>query len=353
MSGVADGSMKNPKSDQPKESPHFMEPMKARLATELPTGEDWLFEIKLDGIRAIALKDGGTVRLFSRRPRELTDDYPEIVAALHRLPVDRFTMDGEIVSYDTQGRSLFQALQVLKRKPEERNAVFLVLFDLLHLNGRDLTSTTLVQRRKALQKLLWRCRPPLRFSIGLDAPPAQLWKEIMKLGLEGVIAKRKTSVYEAGRRSGAWLKIKAQNQQEFVIGGYTAPGGTRAHFGSVLVGYYDGRQLRFASKVGTGFNARSLQALHQLFQKHRAAACPFVNLPTRRNSRFGQGLSAADMKRCTWLKPRLVCQVKFLEWTGDGSLRHPVFVGLREDKEPSRVVREETSGLRSASAASA
>jgi bifunctional non-homologous end joining protein LigD len=345
--------MKHTRHGQSDQSPRFVEPMKARLAAELPEGEDWLFEIKLDGIRAIALKDGGTVRLFSRRPRELTEDYPEIVAALRRLPVDRFTMDGEIVSYDTQGRSSFQALQVLKRKPEERSAVFLVLFDLLHLNGQELTSATLVQRRKTLQKLLSRCGPPLRFSIALDAPPAQLWKEIVKLGLEGVIAKRRTSVYEAGRRSGAWLKIKAQSQQEFVIGGYTAPGGTRAHFGSVLVGYYDGGQLIFASKVGTGFNARSLQALHRLFQEHRTSACPFVNLPTRRKSRFGQGVSAAEMKRCTWLKPRLVCQVKFLEWTGDGSLRHPVFLGLRADKDPRRVVREETSAINAASAASA
>lgn len=345
--------MKAAKKDLPQGTPRFVEPMKARLAAELPDGKDWLFEIKLDGIRAIGLKDGDKVRLFSRRPRELTQDYPEIVAALRRLPAKRAAVDGEIVAFDSEGRSSFQALQGIKQEPANRSAVFYVLFDLLHLDGSDWTSATLDQRRLALQKLLSRRGPPLRFSIALDAPPAQLWKEIIRLGLEGVIAKRKDSSYEIGRRSGAWLKIKSQQQQEFVIGGYTAPGGTRKLFGSVLVGYHADGQLRFASKVGTGFDTRSLRMLYDIFQNYRTSTCPFVNLPTKRRSQFGQGISLADMKRCTWLKPRLVCQVKFLEWTGDDSLRQPVFLGLREDKNPGSVVREDPSGIKPASAASA
>ena len=325
--------------DLSKGVPRFLEPMKALLEDELPEGADWLYEVKHDGIRAIAIKDNQRVRLFSRRPRELTDDHPEIIAALVRLPARQFVLDGEIVALDLEGRSSFQLLQNRKRH-HDRSRIFFILFDLLHLNGRDTISAPLVERRSLLKKLLPRNSGPLRFSLALEATASRVWQQAIKLALEGVIAKRRDSAYEPGRRSGAWVKVKAQNEQEFVIGGYTPPRGSRQYFGSVLVGYYAGKELRFASKVGTGYDFASLKSLHRLFQKFRTPECPFANLPTKRDGRPGQGVTATEMKQCVWLKPALVCQVRFLEWTRDSNLRQPVFLGLREDKKPTEVVRE-------------
>jgi bifunctional non-homologous end joining protein LigD len=158
-------------------------------------------------------------------------------------------------------------------------------------------------------------------------------------GLEGLIAKKKDSVYEPGRRSGAWAKFKWTNEQEFVIGGYTCPKGSRSHFGAILVGYYDKHKLRFAAKVGTGFNDATLRALHGHFQRLVQSECPFVNLPER-SPGLSVGFGRTEMKRCTWLRPELVCQVRFAEWTRDDHLRQPAFLGLREDKRPQEVVRE-------------
>jgi bifunctional non-homologous end joining protein LigD len=323
----------------PKGVPRFLEPMKAHLEDELPDGPDWLYEVKLDGIRAVAVKDGPQVRLFSRRPRDVTDEYPEIVSALARLSARQLVVDGEIVAFDARGRTSFQLLQNRKRSGSRTN-LFFIMFDLLHLNGRDVISAPLVERRAMLEKLMGRNSGPLRFSVTLDATASRIWKEVNKLGLEGIIAKRRDSKYEPGRRSGAWVKVKAQNEQEFVIGGYTPPRGSRQYFGSILVGYYDARKLLFASRVGTGFNTRSLRSLFNIFQKLRTPDCPFANLPTQRSGKFGQGVTAADMKQCVWLKPQLVCQVRFQEWTHDDNLRQPVFLGLREDKKPTEVVRE-------------
>lgn len=160
------------------------------------------------------------------------------------------------------------------------------------------------------------------------------------LRLEGLIGKRKDSVYEPGRRSGAWIKLKLVSEQEFVIGGYTDPEGSRTHFGALLVGYYEGGTLKFAGKVGTGFDRLGLRLLHGKFEKIGSEECPFVNLPEAKGSRYSPGLTAAEMKRCHWLKPKLICQIRFSEWTRDGKLRQPVFLGLREDKDAKEVVRE-------------
>ena len=318
-------------------SVRFIEPMKARLSTDLPSGKEWLFEVKLDGIRAIALKDGKRVELWSRRPRDLTASYPQIVDALRKLPAETFVSDGEIVALDEKGRSSFQLLQNMKRSGNAP-PVFFYLFDLLNFNGRDLRDLPLVERKELLERLLKSSKPPLRFSESLNASADKVWKEVQRLGLEGVIAKRRDSKYEAGRRSGAWQKIKTHNEQEFVIGGYTPPEGSRKNFGSVLVGYYSDSKLMFASGVGAGFTVASLESLYEQFQKLRVAECPFSNLPTPRGG--SKGVTPAKMRECVWLKPELVCQVKFLEWTRDGNLRQPVFLGLREDKDPRQVVRE-------------
>lgn len=312
--------------------------MMAQLADALPATDEWLYEVKLDGIRAIAVKNGGSVKLYSRRPRDITAEHPDIVAALQKLRIDQVVLDGEIVALDLEGRSSFQLLQNFRNQD---TPVFYVLFDVLNVSGINVTSHPLESRRKLLEKVLPKNKGPLRLSPVLHGQANRIWREVKRLGLEGIIAKQKLSYYEAGRRSGAWRKIKAQNEQEFVIGGYTEPRGSRKYFGAVLVGYYQGRKLLFASGVGTGFDTRSLRSLHELFQSYRTPTCPFANLPALRKNRFGGGLTAAEMKRCTWLRPALVCQVRFYEWTRDGNLRHPVFLSLRKDKPPTQVKREQ------------
>ena len=264
--------------------------MKARLEEALPSGDQWLFELKLDGIRAVVIKNGERVQLFSRLPRELTADFPQIVAALEKLPARQLVMDGELIALDERGRSSFQLLQNRRSHPSDGRPILLYLFDLMHLDGQDLKASPLTARRVALERLLKKQNGPLRFSPTLAGTPDRIWKEILRHGLEGLVAKQKDSPYEPGRRSGAWLKIKAQLRQEFVIGGYTAPEGARLCFGAILVGYYQGNELIFASKVGTGFDTASLKSLYRLFQKQRRTDCPFSNLPTRREGRAGQGL---------------------------------------------------------------
>jgi bifunctional non-homologous end joining protein LigD len=314
--------------------------MKARLQSALPTGGGWLLELKLDGIRAIAVKNGERVQLFSRLPRDLSAEYPHLIEALRKLPAKQLVADGEIVALDEKGHSSFQLLQNRKRETFQSNAIRFYLFDLLNFNGVDLKQEPLFKRRQLLEALLKKATGPLRLSASLDAPVSEVWREVVGRGLEGVIAKQRDSAYEPGRRSGAWLKIKTQTEQEFVIGGYTPPEGTRKYFGSLIMGYYKGHDLIFTSKVGTGFDFATLHSLHQRFQKYRTAACPFANLPTQRVGRFGQGITKSDMAHCVWLRPKLVCQVRFMEWTSDGALRHPVFLGLREDKKAADVVRE-------------
>jgi bifunctional non-homologous end joining protein LigD len=188
-----------------------------------------------------------------------------------------------------------------------------------------------------LEGLLQKNGECVRYSPGMEASPSALLSLIATHGLEGIIGKKKLSRYEPGLRSGAWVKYKSVNEQEFVIGGYTPPEGARSFFGALLVGYYRDGQLTFASKVGTGFSHKTLKSLHSQFQKIKIDHCPFVNLPAKGG---GQGMSRAEVRRCTWVEPKYVCQVHFTEWTREGGLRHPAFIGLREDKNPSEVVRE-------------
>jgi len=192
------------------------------------------------------------------------------------------------------------------------------------------------ERKQLLESLVEDAPDAIRFSAGIEAPPARLLRQMKQRGLEGLIAKKRSSTYEAGQRSGAWAKFKWSNEQEFVIGGYTPPKGARPYFGALLVGYYEKGQLLFASKVGSGFDDKQLASLHRAFQKEVQSQCPFANLPER----IPGGLTAGAMKTCTWLKPHWVCQVRFTEWTRDHHLRHPLFLGMRDDKEPKEVVRE-------------
>jgi bifunctional non-homologous end joining protein LigD len=322
-----------------KAKPRFIEPMKAKLVEEPPTTGDWLYELKFDGIRLIAIKNGEKVSILSRNQNEQSGRFPDIVEAIETLPARECVIDGEVVALDEEGRSSFQLLQGLEMEGRE-NPVYFYAFDLLQFDGKSLLNLPLEARKSVLERVCGDAGDPIRYSgpIGADARP--LLKEVKRRGLEGIIGKLRNSVYEPGRRSGAWIKLKCVDEQEFVIGGYTPPRGARKHFGAVLVGYYDDKKLVFAGKVGTGFDGKMLSLLHKKFREEEREHCPFVDLPSKQNGQWVQGITPSMMKKMHWVNPKVVAEVKFLEWTRDGKLRAPVFVGLREDKKPTDVVRE-------------
>jgi bifunctional non-homologous end joining protein LigD len=316
--------------------------MKARLVTAPPAEGAWVYELKFDGFRALAIKSGAHVDLYSRNANLLSQKFPEVVEALEQLKTRDAIIDGEIVALDAEGRSSFQLLQSYELG-EERPALCYYAFDLLRLDGRDLRGEPLYKRKDELEQLLRKAPPTIRFSANISGSPRQLLAEVKARGLEGLIGKLRDSPYESGRRSGAWIKLKCVNEQEFVIGGYTPPQGARKYFGALLVGYYEADRLRFAGKIGTGFNTTLLRVLHSRLQKLIRPTTPFADLPEKRGGQWTQNITPAMMRRCTWVEPELVCEAKFTEWTRDGKLRHPVFVGMREDKEGASVVRETPS----------
>ena len=315
--------------------PAFVEPMKAKPSARLPTGKEWLLELKFDGYRFLATKGGDKVHLWSRTQNDFSRRFPQIADAVRALPCETAIFDGELVVPDEQGRPSFQLIQ----NADESTAVQGFVFDLLHLDGNDLRKLPLDERRKRLAALIQNCAP-LYFSTELTGAPDAVLAEIARRGLEGIVAKRRSYHYEPGRRSGAWVKVKCLKEQEFVIGGFTPPKGSREFFGALLIGFYRGKKLVFAGKVGTGFDSRRLRGLHEAMSALRAAECPFADLPRPRSSRWSQPLTRAEMARCTWITPTLVCQVRFAEWTTDGILRQPAFLGMREDKAAAEIVRE-------------
>jgi bifunctional non-homologous end joining protein LigD len=319
-------------------SPSFIEPMKARLVSHPPPG-NWVYEIKFDGFRALAFANDQSVRLLSRNEKDLSKKFPQILEAVKALMLKDAIIDGEIVALDPKGRSSFQLLQAYDLG-QEKPPVLYYVFDLLRLEGKDLRSLPLTERKELLKKALHPLPRLIRYSESLDMNVQQLLKKVQRLGLEGLIGKKSHSAYEAGRRSGAWIKLKLHREQEVVIGGYTEPEGSRRHFGSLLIGFYETGSLLFAGKVGTGFNQALLKALSTQFEPLATRTCPFKNLPEKRAGRYGAGITPSEMKRCHWLEPRLVCQVKYAEWTRDGKLRQPVFLGMRQDKQAKDVVRE-------------
>ncbi|HVU35937.1 MAG TPA: non-homologous end-joining DNA ligase [Opitutaceae bacterium] len=315
----------------------FIAPMKALSVAEIPAGK-WRLEIKFDGFRAIAVINGGKVELWSRNHKPLTEHYPEVVAALQAVPCANAVIDGEIVALDEAGHSRFQLLQ--NRGAARRPPIVYYAFDLLHHDGRSLLEAPIEERQMALDVLVGKGADALRYSPVFETTPARLLAEVRRKGLEGIIAKTPGSAYEPDRRSGTWLKCKVHGEQEFVIGGFTAPRNSREHFGAILVGYHEDGEFRYAGKVGSGFDRAQLAGLHREFLRRRTPDCPFSNLPQPRKPRYGLGMTKAAMKDVTWLKPELVAQVQFTEWTAEGSLRHPVFLGLRSDKPAGEVVRE-------------
>jgi bifunctional non-homologous end joining protein LigD len=312
--------------------------MKALGGTVLPAGV-WHCEIKFDGYRCEAVVSGGRVELWSRSRKSMTGDFPQVVAELKKLKCRDAVIDGEIVGLDAKGRSRFQLLQN-RGAPGAGPSIVYSVFDLMRLDGASLLARSLEDRAKLLRSLIRRGGRHVQFSTGFKTEPSVLFAEARKNGLEGIIAKKPGSLYEPDRRSGAWLKFKVLAEQELVIGGFTRPQNSRKYLGAILVGYYDKGKLRYAGKVGTGFDGGALEDLHGRLMALPAAKCPFVDLPSLRKSRFGAGMGPAEMRKVTWARPTLVAQVKFAEWTEDGLLRQPVYLGLRRDK-PARDVRRE------------
>ena len=322
----------------PKTEASFVEPMECLSVSKLPEGLEWLWEIKFDGYRALAVKSGTGVTLFSRRRKSLNRQFPFIVEALAGLPAGT-VVDGEVVAIDESGRPNFNLLQHFRA---EASRIQYYVFDLLCWKDRDLTHVPLVERRALLKSAVVVGDKRIRIADYFEAAPKDLLSAVREQRLEGIIGKQKDSPYQAGKRSGAWIKYRVNRGQEFVIGGYfPGPHG----IDSLIVGYYDGDTLMYVARTRNGFvPASRRQVLSKL--KHLVTPnCPFANLPETRRSRFGEELNAEKMKKAVWLRPEVVGQIEFLEWTEGDKLRHSKFVGLREDKNPRSVVKEQAGDL--------
>jgi DNA ligase D-like protein (predicted ligase) len=296
--------------------------MAATLTDERFDDPNWVFERKLDGVRCLAFKGPGDgVRLLSRNRLSQNGRFPELVAALEREPAEALVVDGEVVAFEGSRTSFSR----LARRAREPVSVHLYLFDVLHLDGFD-TRRLPLRTRKALLRRAVDFGDPLRFTPHRNRDGRAFYSDACRQGWEGLIAKRADSVY-VGKRSRDWLKLKCGNEQELVIGGYTAPRGSREDLGALLLGYFERGRLRYAGKVGTGFDRETLHDLAKRLAPLRRANSPFAD-------------EAPPAHATTWVEPRLVAQIGFTEWTRDGRLRHPRFLGLREDKDASDVVRE-------------
>jgi DNA ligase D-like protein (predicted ligase) len=310
--------------------PAWVVPMLATLTDRRFSDPNWIFETKLDGERCLAFKRGSTVRLLSRNQQLLNNTYPEVVEALERAGSHDVLIDGEIVAFDGK-RTSFEKLQGrigIKDPDAARRSgipVFYYVFDLVHVDGSDITRVGLILRKGFLRKAL-NFRGAVRFETHRNTEGEAFYREACAKGLEGVIAKRRDSEYSPGKRSPDWLKFKCVNEQEFVIGGFTDPAGSRVGFGALLVGYYERGRLRYAGKVGTGFDTATLLSLRRKLDARRTSRSPFAD--------------EVREKGAHWVKPELVAQIGFSEWTRDGKLRHPRFLGLRTDKGATEVVRE-------------
>lgn len=310
----------------------FVEPMECEIVSKLRDGSEWVYEVKLDGYRGIAVKSDNKISLFSRHRKSFNQKYPYIVEALGDLP-NGTVIDGEIVALDDSGRPEFNLLQNYRR---DSDRIRYFVFDVLCHKNRDVTRLPLVERRELLRSLKFQS-PRIQFVEYLETSAANMLAAVKEQGLEGVVAKRKDSLYQPGRRTGAWVKYRINQGQEFVVGGYF-PG---AHgFDSLIVGYYRGDNLVYVARTRNGFVPASRRTLFEKLRPLIAPSCPFVNLPEKQPSRFGRELDAATMKKAVWLRPSLVAQIEFLEWTEADRLRHSKFVRLREDKRARDVVKE-------------
>jgi bifunctional non-homologous end joining protein LigD len=312
--------------------PEFFEPMSAEVASKPPTGQEWLYEVKWDGVRALCFIRGGQVRMFSRRGNRCDQQYPELAGLPHYVDAATAILDGEIAALDENGRPSFSRIQprIAIADPNaiahlaRKTPVTLFLFDLLYLDGYDLRGVPLIERKKLLKEIVTP-GDHVRYSDHFAGAGESMLEAARQNGLEGVMAKRADSLYES-RRSRCWMKIKVVNEQEFVICGFTH--GERDYFSSLVVGVYEGGKLVTAGQVGTGFTEKSLAEIYKKLEPLITDQSPFAEKPKR------------ALRKITWVKPELVCEVKFVEFTTDGLLRAPVFLGLRNDKDPKDVVRE-------------
>jgi bifunctional non-homologous end joining protein LigD len=312
--------------------PKWTQPMLATLTDARFSSPDWIFERKLDGERCLVFRRKSRLHLLSRNRQQLNDTYPELIEALAGQPAEHYIVDGEIVAFDGNTTS-FSRLQgrIGIHTPEQAGAsgikVYLYLFDVLYLDHYDTTGLPL-RARKQLLRRRFDFSDPLRFTLHRNADGEQLYRDACRKGWEGLIAKRADSPYQRSR-SRHWLKFKCVNRQELVIGGYTDPKGSRGGFGALLLGYYEDDALRYAGKVGTGFDKDTLQQLGDRLAALTRKTCPYAETPPDAGSSLH------------WVTPKLVAEIGFTEWTDDRRLRHPRFLGLRRDKPARKVVREE------------
>jgi bifunctional non-homologous end joining protein LigD len=309
--------------------PPWIDPMLASPGGKLFFDPDWIYEPKLDGVRCLAHKRGRDVKLYSRNRNIINDRYPEISEALREQPADAFILDGELVACEGN-RSSFSLLQSRFRVSDPAVAsdtgikTYYYVFDILYFEVYDLTRFPLLGRKELLEKAV-SYTDTIRYLSRIPEADEEYFLEACRKGREGLIAKRADSLY-ISRRSSDWLKFKCVREQEFVIGGYTEPKGTRTGFGALLLGYYEGRSLRYAGKVGTGFGESTLKDLYRRLSGIEQDRSPFDDDP--------------DERHVHWVRPELIAQVGFAEWTQDGRLRHARFKGFRTDKEPGEVIKE-------------
>jgi bifunctional non-homologous end joining protein LigD len=305
----------------------FTSPQLALLVDAVPVGDEWLHEQKFDGYRIEAVRSRAGVRLYTRRGNDWTETFPTIAEAVEKIATKPFVLDGEVAVLRADGVTDFQGLQQAL-KTRSANLVYFV-FDLLEVDGKDLRGEKLLARKAKLEKLIAKAPAVIKYSEHVIGRGEELFAEACKRGLEGIICKRADAPYSPGRGK-TWLKVKCRRRQELVVGGFTEPEGSRTGLGALLVGYYEGKELRYAGKVGTGFNTKSLGELFGELAPLERKTSAFTPVPPR----------AATGPRAHWVEPKLVVEVQFGEWTQDGRLRHPSFQGVRRDKKPKDVVRE-------------
>lgn len=306
--------------------PHMVKPMLAKIKDKPFDGEDWIFEIKWDGYRAVSEVKRGDVALYSRNQLSFNAKYPSVVDALEHLNINAI-FDGEVVAFDEEGKPSFQTLQLYD---PDKNRLEYHIFDLIYLEGYLLTDLPLIQRKELLKSILPPHDPVLIYSDHIEKEGVLLFEEMKKKELEGMIAKEKSSIYQFSKRSSDWLKIKTQLSQETVICGFTAPRGSRKDLGALILGVYKDGKLTYVGHSGGGFNTKMLSDIRKKLEPLITDASPFdkkikTNAPV------------------TWVKPKLVCQVSFSEWTKEGNMRHPIFQGMRIDKKPAEVIKEDAS----------
>ena len=310
--------------------PEFVAPQLATLVREPPPGDEWLHELKFDGYRMLCHLSRGKARFWSRNGKDWTDKFPNLAQAMKAFPATTAILDGEVVIFDKAGRTSFQKLQQAMGK--SGNAAFVFeIFDLIYLEGYSLTQTLLRERKHTLEQLLVsaKAKGQLRYSDHVEGNGPQFFKQACEYGMEGIVSKLADSSYESTRNRN-WLKTKCIKRQEFVIAGYTPSKKGFPGFASLILGVYDKGKLVYSGRVGTGFSIKQRLELQKKLNRISQASMPFAVVPK------DPGLRDAH-----WAKPQLVAEVEFTEWTADGLIRHPSFQGLREDKKPAEVIREE------------